>query len=239
MAYYNTMWEDAHKDYSTRRPITNPTFGSITGNFATPHASLPIDPSPRSRPFRAFEDSVATPPPDSARLGTPSRAEQEYKAFNEAWGARQREIYAMPGVGELTDEMRSWNGRIIRPPPPSRLERLFTVITIFAPVLGTILAVAGRAILAEAVRSSAAARTRLSLRLSWAHYHILRLWRLVAIELGFIFERVRLVTLLMIIIWAMVIAILQLAAFMGADPRPGRVVYTFVSEPRSWSVVAY
>ncbi|KAI1295798.1 hypothetical protein F5Y03DRAFT_300969 [Xylaria venustula] len=110
MAYYTTIFQDAHKDPTLRNAVPEQTtYGSLANYAKTPHASIPLSRSPQSRPFAVFANSPPTPPP--SRLGPPmppSAAELAEKASM----ARQRALYAMPGAPPQPD-FRRWNGRVI------------------------------------------------------------------------------------------------------------------------------
>ncbi|KAI8944438.1 hypothetical protein F4801DRAFT_571715 [Xylaria longipes] len=227
MAYHTTIFADARKDYSK----TQSTLASLLDERKTPHSLIPIDPSPRSRPFRAFEDSVPTPPPDSARFAI-SQEELDQKAANAAHAARQHEFYVSPGVGNVTAEMRSWNGRRIEGPPPPLLESTTAAV---APVLSAVI----DAWKAEIVRGKTTGRRELNLCLGRGYYHVLQVWRAVEIELRFVIARIKLMLLLIFSHCILIIMMLKAAAMLDVDdPRPGKVEWAFVNGCRSWSVGA-
>ncbi|KAI0454391.1 hypothetical protein F5B21DRAFT_235972 [Xylaria acuta] len=227
MAYHTTIFKDARKDYSIRHISTQLTYGSVTGDGETPYSSLPVDPSP------AFEDSVPTPPPDSPWFAINcGEEEDEQKAAEAAWSARQRELYMTPGVGRMITGLRGWNGRRIVEPPPGFLGGTITVV---APVLATVVS----AFRAELVRGRFAGRTQLAFWLDRGYYHLLQRWRPVAIELHFIIGHIKSLSLAIFSAWTLVIVVLKAAVMLGIDPSPGEVEYFFVNECRSWSVAAY
>ncbi|KAH8159108.1 hypothetical protein CIB48_g9135 [Xylaria polymorpha] len=111
MAYHTTIFEDARKDHSKRYGVPGPTIGSVVYGLPPQYFSIPLDASPRSRPFRAFEDSLPTPPPDPGAIRPQRRRRARPQSVRrEHGGARQRELYLTPGVA-MTAEMRTWNGR--------------------------------------------------------------------------------------------------------------------------------
>ncbi|KAI0972840.1 hypothetical protein F4678DRAFT_478113 [Xylaria arbuscula] len=117
MAYYTSIFQDAHKDPTIRNAVPeHTTYGSLPRYAETPHASIPFSRSPRSRPFAAFANSTPTPPP--RRLGPPSAAE----IAEEAAMARQRDLYAMPGA-PMQPDFRRWNGRVISVPEQEEQEQ--------------------------------------------------------------------------------------------------------------------
>ncbi|KAI0443190.1 hypothetical protein F4803DRAFT_335331 [Xylaria telfairii] len=227
MAYYTTIWADARKDHSKRYGVPGPTIGSVVYGLPPQYFSIPVNPSPRSRPFRAFENSVPTPPGDSARLAAISAAERAHAAYNATWWARQLELYLMPGA-EITAEMRLWNGRRVpRAAPESILASLPAVAMFLLDVLAT-------AVRVEILRRRAAGRARLGR----GYYHVLQIWRAVAIEMGFIIARLRLIALIMFSTWALFFVMLRTVIVLDDDQPLGEIEYYFVKDCRSWSVVA-
>ncbi|KAI1753666.1 hypothetical protein F4782DRAFT_64772 [Xylaria castorea] len=239
MAYHTTIFEDARKDYSIGG--TRLTYGSTIGDRGrTPYSSISMD------PFYAFGDgSVPTPPPDSARFAI-SQDERDQKVADAVWAARQRELYATPGVGGMTAELRSWNGRRVVESPPSLIASIISIVVpvlaalvLVAVVLVAVISVVMSAVKVDISRIKTVGREQFTFWLGRGYYHILQCWRAVVIELRFIIARIKLVSLVVFSTWTLVIVMLKAAMMLGADPRPGKMEYVFVNECRSWSVVAY
>ncbi|KAI1349408.1 hypothetical protein F5Y01DRAFT_316846 [Xylaria sp. FL0043] len=118
MAYHTPIFQAAHKDPTLRKPIPDPTYGTLEPSkyTATPYASIPLSSTPRARPFRVFAGTPPTPPPSHPRLsplGASELARKKETEVEEAWARRQRCLYAMPGA-PIQPDFRRWNGRTIK-----------------------------------------------------------------------------------------------------------------------------
>ncbi|KAI1281647.1 hypothetical protein F5Y07DRAFT_395494 [Xylaria sp. FL0933] len=118
MAYHTPIFQAAHKDLTIRKPIPEPTYGTLEPSkyTSTPYASIPLSSTPRARPFRVFAGTPPTPPPSHPRLsplGASELARRKEREAEEAWARRQRCLYAMPGA-PIQPDFRRWNGRTIK-----------------------------------------------------------------------------------------------------------------------------
>ncbi|KAI1418906.1 hypothetical protein F5Y12DRAFT_721424 [Xylaria sp. FL1777] len=226
MAYYTSIFQDAHKDPTTRNAIPQPTHSSVAPYYAqTPYASIPLSCTPSSRPFRAFANSPPTPPPRG--FSVLSTAEGTRTATNEALAARQRDLYAMPGADIQLREVGD------RGAESSLTEDVVSVVR----GLKTALVAATEAIRAEVKRARAvyAARwTRFVFWVSALNYRLMQSRRTAVIELRGFMARVRpvLFAALFLFVLGMVVAA---DLFDDAD---GELVYLLVEEYNSWCVVA-
>ncbi|TRX97426.1 hypothetical protein FHL15_001704 [Xylaria flabelliformis] len=207
MAYHTTIFEDARRIYPTRSFF--PMHGPIAGNLATPYFL-----------------------PSSRLFSIDSQEELDRRAAaNAAWAARQRELYAMPG-GPLTPEMRSWNGRRVVVPPPSRGPSIIsTVGSMFTAKMNAVTS----AMTVELPDGRPLDRAQLALWLDRGYYHFLQYWRAAVIELRFIIAEIKRILLFLFTIGIIFAVMLKVAMMFNEDP--GEVEWVFEKEYRSWSVV--
>ncbi|KAI3323675.1 hypothetical protein HD806DRAFT_70692 [Xylariaceae sp. AK1471] len=240
-AYSTTIFEESTRAGSRPRTIpAQATYASIVHHSTTPLTSIPVDRSPRARPFAAFSSSVPTAPPASSRFYI-SPEEKAYAAANAAWVARQRSFYAMPGscAGPLTPELRRWNGRVLGPPSPSSSSSS-GLGSRFARHFQTMLDAMVNAARAEIVRETTVLAARKKDFAFWAarkNYHFIQHRRQAAFELREIAARIKPVLLIALFIFAVGYVALKVAVTMFEDRKlEGEIVYHFVKAPRVWSV---
>ncbi|KAI0412091.1 hypothetical protein F5X98DRAFT_367556 [Xylaria grammica] len=214
-AYYTTIFQDARRTDNTRYTGPQPTYELIKPYTRTPLAPIPISRSPRSRPFMAFANSAPVPPPDWCRFYV-SPEERARKAANAAWVARQRQLYAMEGHWPATPEPRRWNGRVFRPPPPSRSQ---VVVQRAVLALAATAAAVADAVKAEFRRhraAYAARKARLAFWVSRTNYRFIQRRQAVAIELRLIFAHFK--PILTVAFWVLALGMMVLRVCMiGAD----------------------
>jgi hypothetical protein len=247
MAYYSELYQHTSRySNNNRRFSFESTYATGVYHSMTPLTANPLDLSPHSRPFTTR--SVATPPPSPPPshvrfMGSLEDPEEHaYKAANEAWVARQLELYALPGADLSPEELRRCNGRCLLSPKPKpsavgakingTAQTVKTALTKTVDVF--------RAKIAREKEILAACHKEFSFWTSRANYHFINHRRQAAFELREIAARIKLALLIALFIFALGMGALKIAMLV-VDPfedskLQGEIVYSLVKEPKSWCV---
>ncbi|KAI0200597.1 hypothetical protein F4808DRAFT_470310 [Astrocystis sublimbata] len=269
MAYHTTMWVDARRDlYRLNQPNARPapTHVDVFGRTTTLKDCLPIRPSPRSRPFEPFENSVPTDPypniysPPDVKMTSPDQAtpvfnnsvQQEQEAADQAaerYEAAQEAADAAYALyaerlrqlheipgAKLTAEMRTWNGR--RPVVVVEEEP-----PLFAnPILNLIATLCPCMIqvfhdVAYVIERLGAFRPKQT----FFFYVFLQMWRTLIMEMWFFGEWVKGVVLIALTIWIFIWLPLRgliklLTSYSFYHAPKVEVDFEFIKYPRSWYV---